>query len=182
MTERLTAPVGGHRFFLAVLLAAACALAAPGTGAARGPGSSKNVYVTSVSAQCAGDVLSGQAQASGPAGRFFTLRVLQSTGGALSSTSLSQVVTLVSGQSSYGYRFDISALDASSYVVQSDRPASKDAGANTQSRSVPAGECAPPPEVPEAPMALLLPLSGLLTLALLGLVSRRRRRRAVAAA
>jgi hypothetical protein len=182
MTKRTIGPAGGRRFVVAVLLTAVLVAAPAKTALARGPGSSKNVYVTSIGVQCAGDVLSGQAEASGPAGRSFTLRVEQSSGGGLSSTSLSQTATIVAGQTSYPYRFDISTLNASSYAVQSDRPASKDSTTNTQSRVVSATECAPPPEVPEAPIALLLPLSGLLTLGLFGVVTRRRRRRDVVAA
>lgn len=179
MTERTVRPDGGRRLVVAFLLTAALVAAPAKTAFARGPGSSKNVYVTSISVQCAGDVLSGQAEASGPTGRSFTLKVAQSSGGALSSTSLSQAVTLVAGPASYAYRFDISTLNADSYVVQSDRPASKDSGANTSSGAVSATECAPPAEVPEAPIALLLPLSALLTLGLGGFVTRRRRRRHV---
>ena len=176
-----TAPVRGRRFFITSFVAAAFALAAPAeTAFARGPASSKNVYVTSISAQCAGDVLSGQADASGPTGRTFTLRIAQIVGGRSTDTALSQTVTLGATQASYAYSFDISSLAADGYVVRSDRPASKDSGGNTDSRVVAASECAPPPEVAEAPVALLLPLSGVVTLLAFAELARRRRRRVVA--
>jgi hypothetical protein len=179
MTERTSGPVGGNRYLFVFLLVTVLLAVQPQSALARGP--VNKVFVESISVECAGDVLSGEAVASGGAGRTFTLSVERPGGRHGSSTGLSRTIALVESSAAYSYSFDISALDADAYVVRADRPSSTSSG-DTRSRVVSASECAPPPQVPEAPAALLLPLSVLLTLGLFGLVSARRRRRRIVAA
>ena len=119
--------------------------------------------VSSVSAGCAGDTITADAEATGSSGQTFSL-ALHADG---SATGQSQTVTL-DGSGSYQATFDVSALDASVYKVVSSTGA--------DSGDVAAATCAPGAEIPEAPLALLLPLSTLGTLALAGLWLRRRPR------
>ena len=121
------------------------------------------VTVSSVSAGCAGDTITATAEASGSSGQTFSL-ALHGDG---SPTGQSETVTL-DGSGSYGATFDVSALDASVYKVISSTGA--------ESGDVAAATCAPGAEIPQAPLALLLPLSMLGMLAVAGFWSRRRPR------
>jgi hypothetical protein len=126
--------------------------------------------VDSITATCAGDVLHADATASGAIGSQFDLTLYQKTGSAdYSSTGQSATVTLTSSSAThYTHDFDVSALTADSYKVVSST--------GTESNVVLGSTCGPGGEIPEAPAALLLPLSllGLLGIALGALYVRRR--------
>jgi hypothetical protein len=69
------------------------------------------------------------------------------------------------------FSFDVSALNASAYRVDAN---------GVQGRTIPAASCAPGHQVPEAPLAVLLPLSLLLVAGLLVVRGRRSGRAALA--
>jgi hypothetical protein len=68
----------------------------------------------------------------------------------------------------YKYKFDISGLDAYGYRI--------DASKSVRSKVILAAGCAPGHQVPEAPFAILLPLTLLVTIGIPVLLSRRRTR------
>jgi hypothetical protein len=126
--------------------------------------------VESIAASCAGDVLHADATASGAIGSQFDLTLYQKTGSAdYSSTGQSAIFSLTStGATHYTHDFDVSTLTADSYKVVSST--------GTESNIVLGSTCGPGGEIPEAPAALLLPLSllGLLGIAAGALYVRRR--------
>ena len=145
---------------LALALACAALVAAGPAGAAKGKGA-----VTRLQVSCAGDLLSGKAKVSGPANVSLRLYARHSSKGTFVATSKSRLLR-VSKAGSYGFKFDVSALNAYAYRVRVTK--------RMQSRVVPATSCAPGYQVAEAPLALLLPLSLLLAVGV-PLALRRRR-------
>ncbi len=124
--------------------------------------------VSSVSASCTGDVLSGTVTAFGHTGDGFDVRLLQQQSEAWSPSGLKHHVVL-SQSSSHGYDFSFNVASLSGDAFQ--------ALAHGQSSTVvDAASCAPSAQVPEAPRPILLPLSIAGTFGLLGLVAYRRRR------
>jgi uncharacterized repeat protein (TIGR01451 family) len=127
--------------------------------------------VDSIAASCAGDVLHADATASGEIGSQFDITLYQKTGSAdYSSTGQSATFSLTStGATHYTHDFDVSTLTADSYKVV--------ASTGTESNVVSGSTCGPGGEIPEAPAALLLPLSllGLLGIAAGALYLRRRK-------
>jgi hypothetical protein len=127
--------------------------------------------VDSIAASCSGDVLTAGASAFGDIGSPFSITLHSKTGdGAYSSTGLSKDFALTSvGATLYSHDFDISSLPADSYKVVSST--------GVESNEVPKSACGPGSTIPEAPAALLLPLSllGLLAVAAGALYARRRR-------
>ncbi len=121
---------------------------------------------THIVARCAGDVLSGTMHVSrgSPSARV-QLAVLakRNRQSGFTSTGMSTWMN-VDGGRSYPFRFDIGRLSAMAYRV--DPP-------GDHGNTVPAASCAPGHQVPEAPLALLLPVS---VLGLAGLLFARRRR------
>jgi uncharacterized repeat protein (TIGR01451 family) len=121
----------------------------------------QTTQVDSIAASCSGDVLQADATASGAIGSQFDLTLYQKTGSAdYSSTGQSATISLTStGATHYTHDFDVAALTADSYKVVSST--------GTESNVVLGSTCGPGGEIPEAPAALLLPLSllGLLGIA-----------------
>lgn len=152
-----------HRFRPALLLLTLACAALVGAGpavAAKGKGK-----VTRLQVSCAGDLLSGKAIVSGPANVSLRLYTKRSAKAKWAATRNSRLLR-VARAGSYRFKFDVSALNAYAYRVR--------ASERMQSRAVPATSCAPGYQVPEAPLALLLPLS-LLAAVGLSLALRRRR-------
>jgi hypothetical protein len=128
-----------------------------------------DVVVDSIGAACAGDTLTATASAHGDVGGAFELRLYESADGStFTDTGQHSVFSAIGSQPApYARDFDISSLNATAYKVVSDT--------GTESNVVSAAECSPGTDVPEAPAALLLPLSALGTFALAaGLYLRRR--------
>jgi hypothetical protein len=122
-----------------------------------------------VAGDCAGDTISGRVSLQAKAGTRFTLRLLrqQTAASAWRQTKLSRKLTSRGGKRTYSFRFDVSALHAYAYRLGVYR-----ARQRTLSAPIAAASCAPGLQVPEAPLAVLLPLSLLGTASLL--VLRRR--------
>jgi hypothetical protein len=126
--------------------------------------------VDSIGGSCSGDVLRADAVAFGDIGSPFSITLYSKTGdGPYTSTALSHDFALTSvGATLYSHDFDISSLPADSYKVVSST--------GVESNEVPKSWCGPGSTIPEAPAALLLPLSllGLLGIATGALYLRRR--------
>jgi hypothetical protein len=123
-----------------------------------------------VSGACAGDIVSGQVNVRAPIGTRFTLRLQQRRNNTSRwrSTTRSRSFKSTAAIRRYKFRFDVSGLNAFAYRLEVDRAGRY----RTVSRAIPAASCAPGLQVPEAPAAILLPLS-LLGVASLLLLSRR---------
>lgn len=121
--------------------------------------------VTSVGAACAGDVLSGKMRVTGPMKVKLTLMSRASARAKFRATGKSRTIKAPRA-GAYPYKFDISQFDAYGYRV--------DATKSVRSKVVLAAGCAPGHQVPEAPFALLLPLTLLLTIGIPVLLLRRR--------
>lgn len=124
-----------------------------------------------VSGECVGDTISGQVSLRANARTRLTLRLLkqQTAASRWTQTKLSRRFTARRGSRTYRFRFDVSAFDAYAY-----RLAVSYSGRQALSRPIVGASCAPGLQVPEAPFALLLPLSLLGTGSLL-LLRRRTR-------
>lgn len=115
-----------------------------------------------IDAACSGDTISGTVSMQAPAGETYRLVLSYRARGRASWSATGRSATF-SGDGtkrSYSYSFDVSAFDAFAYRL--DMP-----GEHAWSRTIPSASCAPGREVPEAPYALLLPLSLLATSAFL---------------
>jgi hypothetical protein len=151
-----------HRIliFLTVLffVLPACALA----------GQQPKVHVD-VAGACAGDTVSGRVKVRAPIGTRFTVRLQRRDAGSrwLATSRLRRFKSTAVVRS-YTFRFDVSALNAFAYRLAVDRVSHR----RIVSRAIPAASCAPGLQVPEAPAAILLPLS-LLGVASLLLVRKR---------
>lgn len=117
-----------------------------------------------VHARCAGDVVSGTVRSAGPGDVKLDLMAKRTSNAPFAPAGQSSWVRAAVGATGYGFSFNVARLSAVAYRV--------DAGAS-RSNVVPLVSCAPGHQVPEAPAALLLPVSAL---ALLGLRFGRRRR------
>jgi hypothetical protein len=117
-----------------------------------------------VTGDCVGDTVSGRVSVRAKAGTRFTLRLLQqqTTASRWTQTKLSRTFKSRGGRRIYRFRFDISAFDAYAYRLGVYR-----ARQLTVSKPIAAASCAPGLQVPEAPLAFLLPLSLLGTASLL---------------
>jgi hypothetical protein len=142
-----------------VLLAALTlsAIVGVGTSAAAPP-------PVQVQSSCTGDTISGSVWlkkgGNWPVSLALMSKAHASTGFVQSSAP--KQVTGSGGEASF--TFDVSALNAFAYRVDAN---------GVQGREIPATSCAPGHQVPEAPMALLLPLSLLLVGGLLVVRGRR---------
>lgn len=136
-----------------LLLAPASALAAP-----------KSRIDAKVAGQCAGDVVTGRVTLRAPRGAAFTVRLFEQgkANGRWTWTKRARKFKSLGGLRSYGVRFDVSPFDAYAYRLRVN-------GRQRHALSAPiaAATCAPGAQVPEAPFALLLPLSLLGTASLL---------------
>lgn len=122
-----------------------------------------------VSASCIGDTVSGSVQLKKPGGWPVNVSLLAKAHPSGSFVGSAQQSLSAAG-SEASFSFDVSKLDAFAYRVDA---------AGVQGRVMPAASCAPGHQVPEAPAAVLLPLS-LLLLGVATLARNRRRRRAIA--
>jgi hypothetical protein len=122
-----------------------------------------------IDAGCAGDTITGTVTMLAPAGETYRLELYFRRQGraAWSATGRSASFRGDGAQHSYTYNFDVSAFNAFAYRLDMS-------GEHAWSRTIPAASCAPGRQVPEAPYALLLPLS---LLATSGLLLRRRHAR-----
>jgi hypothetical protein len=148
---------------LVIALALVAAVALPATaGAASGNGGG----ITTLTASCAGDTVHGTvAVEKKPAVVTLTLEV-SSDGKKWKSANRSTTVNALVPNRAYTYTISVAGMKLRWFRV--------DANGSHVSHQVAAGTCAPPPQVPEAPVALALPASLLLTLGAVGLVRRRR--------
>jgi hypothetical protein len=123
-----------------------------------------------VSGACAGDTVSGQVKVRAPVGTKFTLRLQQRRNAASRwrSTTQSRTFKSTAPVGQYRFKFDVSPLSAFAYRLTVNRAGHRVA----VSRVIPAASCAPGLQVPESPIAILLPLS-LLGVASLLLLSKR---------
>ena len=142
-----------HRRHLILICLAALMLALPASVlAARQP----RVHVE-VSGACAGDTVSGDVKVRAPIGTRFTLRLQQRRNGTShwQSTTRSRSFKSTTAVRRYTFRFDVSRFNAIAYRLEVNR-----AGRHRiVSPAIPAASCAPGLQVPEAPIAILLPLS-----------------------
>ena len=151
-----------HRIMICVaalfFVLPACALA----------GQQPKVHVD-VAGACAGDTVSGRVKVRAPIGTRFTVRLQRRDAGSrwLATTRLRRFKSTAVVRS-HTFRFDVSGLNAFAYRLAVDRVGHR----RIVSRAIPAASCAPGLQVPEAPAAILLPLS-LLGVASLLLVRKR---------
>ena len=119
--------------------------------------------VRSVSASCAGDSLSGTVSLRNfPSGSQLVLTLERQDNG-WSATNQQLLITTAGQVTDYPYSFNVAALkDAKAWRVAAVDVAS---GTNSTSGRVSVASCAPPAQLPEAPIAILLPASMLLTAA-----------------
>lgn len=110
-----------------------------------------------IAGACAGDTVSGQVKVRAPIGTKFTLRLQQrrnTTSRWLSTAKLRRFRSTAAVRR-YTFRFDVSRFSAFAYRLVVDRAGHH----RTVSPAIPAASCAPGLQVPEAPAAILLPLS-----------------------
>lgn len=143
-----------------LLTTATAALASPPprqTSADHGKGSTS----MRIDASCAGDAITGTVTMLAPAGETYLLDLHYRRQGraAWAATGRSASFHGDGAKHSYTYSFDVSAFNAFAYRLDMS-------GEQAWSRTIPAAACAPGRQVPEAPFALLLPLSLLGTSAL----------------
>jgi hypothetical protein len=117
-----------------------------------------------VTGNCVGDTISGRVSVRASAGTRFTLRLLrqQTAASRWTQTKLSRRFKSRGGSRTYRFQFDVSAFDAYAYRLAVYRSHHR-----TLSGPIAAASCAPGLQVPEAPLAILLPLSLLGTASLL---------------
>ena len=122
-----------------------------------------------VAGACAGDTVSGRVKVRAPIGTRFTVRLQRRNAASRwLSTTRSRRFKSTALVRSYKFQFDVSRLSAFAYRLAVDRAGHR----RIVSRAIPAASCAPGLQVPEAPAAILLPLS-LLGVASLLLVRKR---------
>ena len=121
-----------------------------------------------IDASCAGDAINGTVSMLAPAGDTYTLSLFYRPHGQASWHATGRSASFHSDgtKRTYSYNFDVAAYDAFAYRLAIG-------GEHSWSQTLPASSCAPGRQVPEAPYALLLPLSLLGTS---GLLLRRRQR------
>jgi hypothetical protein len=117
-----------------------------------------------VHASCAGDVVSGTVKSAGLGDVKVDLMAKRTSNSPFAPVGQSSWVHAALGATGYRFSFNVARLSAVAYRVDA---------AGSHSNEVPLASCAPGHQVPEAPAALLLPVSAL---ALLGLRFGRRRR------
>jgi len=162
-TEKGTS-VSGSRCRRLVGFALACCLLSPAAATAASPLSLR------LTASCAGDTILGRVAVSAPRRTTFTLRLLERKTEKAPWVAIgrSRQLRAVRGTHAYLLRFDVAAYQADAYRLRLTRPTR-----TIYSAPVLAASCAPGHQVPEAPLALLLPLTLLATSG--GLLLRRRR-------
>jgi hypothetical protein len=117
---------------------------------------------------CAGDTVSGNVVVRSSGATPFTVRLLHRSKARARwvRTGRARTFTAAAGRHRYRFSFDVSSLDAFAYRLSAE---GRHGGSpyRSLSRVIPATSCAPGRDVPEAPFALLLPLSLLATASLL---------------
>ena len=143
------------------IAAAGCLLLGAGTASA--------ATEFKIDATCAGDTINGTLSYSGGTkGETYSLELLYRPrrGTDWKSTGRGATFTSAGHPGKYSYSYDVSAFDAKLYRLDVT-------GEHAWSRTIPAASCAPGRQVPESPLAIMLPLSLLGTSGLL--LFRRRR-------
>lgn len=137
---------------LQICLALIVVVAAP-TSALAAQQSGIHVRVTG---DCVGDMITGRVAVRAPAGTRFTVRLLKQrhAGERWALTKRSKRLRSRGGSRAYRVQFDVAVFDAYAYRLGVYRSRSR-----TLSRPIPTALCAPGEEVPEAPLAILLPLT-----------------------
>ena len=143
------------------LTSASSALASPPPHASPsdpGPGSTK----IRIDAGCAGDTITGTVTMKAPAGETYRLELSYRgrARNAWTSTGRSATFQGDGTEHAYSYGFDVSGFDAVAYRLNM-------VGEHAWSQTITGSSCAPGRQVPEAPFALMLPLSLLATSAFL---------------
>lgn len=117
-----------------------------------------------VSGACVGDTISGRVAVRAKPRSRFTLRLLkqQAVSSRWTTTKLSRSFRSRTASATYRFRFNVSAFDAYAYRLGVYHSRQR-----TLSQPIAAASCAPGLQVPEAPFALLLPLSLLATASVL---------------
>jgi hypothetical protein len=117
-----------------------------------------------VAGACAGDVVTGRITLRAPRGKSFTVRLHVESweNGGWTPTNHTKTVKSLGGRRTYRVGFDVSAFNAYAFRLTVD-----DQRRRALSAPISAASCAPGTQVPEAPYALLLPLSLLGTAGLL---------------
>ena len=124
--------------------------------------------VSSVTASCTGDVLSGSVTAQGYTGDSFDAAVSAQQSGSWTPAGLTQHIVLTKGASqAYGYSFNVAAVNGSAFQVDA---------LGSSSPVIDASTCAPATQLPEVSQPVLLPLSVAGTIGVFGLIAYRRRR------
>ena len=153
------------RVIVPVLIAAVFTCALASEAAAEPVLAPRPPAVKSVTASCAGDTISGKTRVSGKLRVRLALMAKPSAKASFKASGKARVLrTPKAGV--YRFKFDISKLNAYSYRV--------DASKTMRSKPLLAASCGPGYQVPEAPWALLLPITLLVTIGLPVLLRRRR--------
>jgi hypothetical protein len=155
-------------YALTISLVAGCLLLTPaGAFAAAKP-------QVAIVANCAGDTVSGNVAVRASTAMPFTLRLLQrrQAQSRWVPTGRTRSFTSLAGRRRHRFSFDVSSFDAHAYRVAVEGRRGR-LQYRALSRVIPATACAPGHDVPEAPLALLLPLSLLATGSLVMLLRRR---------
>ena len=120
-----------------------------------GAGSASAATEFKIDASCAGDTINGTLSYSGGTkGERYGLELLYRPrkGNDWKSTGRGGTFTSDGRPGTYSYSYDISKFDAKLYRLDVT-------GEHAWSRTIPAASCAPGRQVPESPLAILLPLS-----------------------
>jgi hypothetical protein len=167
-----------------IRVSAALGLMLMALGATAAPAGASHVEPNIISisgCECVGDTINGVLHVAGDAGDRVDLALFakQTSASPWAPTGRSQVFTMPAasnGNTGHRFTFSIAGLgDNFSYVVEAT------AGGHTRwSNVVESTTCAPGEEIPEAPAALLLPVSLLATMAAGGFILRRRQAGALA--
>jgi|SRR4051794_3440650 hypothetical protein len=154
---------------IATVLASGMLVAATGAQAKR--------KVDAVTISCQGDTLTGSATVSATHGANVRLSVhAGEQRGSLQPSRMVRQLTVPAGRDGYTFTFDVASLGASFYGVRAMHGEKQ-----VDSNVIDASTCAPGAVVPEAPAALLLPLSALGTVGIaIGASTVLRRRRTAA--
>ena len=123
-----------------------------------------------LTASCAGDTITGEVAVRVPRRTVLTERLLERKAAQTPWVAIgrSRRLHTAAGAHAYTVRFDVSGYQAYAYRLRLTRP-----HARVYSTPLLADSCAPGRQVPDAPLAFLLPLSLLATSSLLMLRRRR---------
>jgi hypothetical protein len=154
-----------HFRFASAGLATGCCLLSCASALAANPSTTM-----SVAASCAGDTISGRVVVRAARGTPFSVRLLQRTTqrSRWAAIGRSKRFRAAGGRQSYRFRFNVSAFAAYAYRLRLTRAHSR-----VLSQSIAGSSCGPGRQVPDARLALLLPLSLLGTTGVLLLLRRR---------